>query len=213
VTLAVSDTGTGMTADMQRHIFEPFFTTKERGKGTGLGLATVYGIVQQSDGLVQVSSEVGRGTTVTVSLPEVAGVPEPLASVQAAPPSRRGTETILLVEDDSALRALARSILKSKGYRVLSARSRDAALVISQAHSGPIQLMLTDVVMPGMTEPALASQLAASRPAMKTVYMSGYPDETITRRGVLVDGVAFLQKPFTAEALLRKVGEALARTE
>lgn len=213
VTFAVSDTGTSMTAETQRHIFEPFFTTKEFGKGTGLGLATVYGIVQQSNGLIAVTSEVGRGTTFTVSLPEVADVAKPLVSVPRATPGRRGSETVLLVEDDAPLRALTRAILQSNGYRVLSAGNRDAALVLAQAHGGVIQLMLTDVVMPGMSEPLLAAKLAVSRPQMKTVYMSGYPDETITRDGVLVEGLTFLQKPFTADALLAKVGEALGRAE
>jgi PAS domain S-box-containing protein len=209
VMLAASDTGCGMDAETQKRIFEPFFTTKEQGKGTGLGLATVYGIVKQSGGSIWVYSEVGRGTTFKVYLPRVEEEPDAVlpGTVRAAP--LKGTETILLVEDDTPLRKLTLAILRHGGYDVLSAASREEALQLCGRHQGPIHLMLTDVVMPGRSVREFVEQLASTRPAMKVLHMSGYTDDTVVRHGVMEQSVAFLQKPFTTHSLLRKVREVL----
>jgi signal transduction histidine kinase len=209
VMLAASDTGCGMDAETQKRIFEPFFTTKERGKGTGLGLATVYGIVKQSGGSIWVYSEVGRGTTFKMYLPRVEEEPDAVlpGTVRAAP--LKGTETILLVEDDTPLRKLTLAILRHGGYDVLSAASREEALQLCGRHQGPIHLMLTDVVMPGRSVREFVEQLASTRPAMKVLHMSGYTDDTVVRHGVMEQSVAFLQKPFTTHSLLRKVREVL----
>jgi CheY-like chemotaxis protein len=209
VMLAVSDTGVGLDRDSLDRIFEPFFTTKEAGKGTGLGLATVYGIVKQSGGYVGVYSEVGHGTTFKIYLPrleEAAGAGPPAAGTAEL---RRGRETLLLVEDADLLRGLAREVLERAGYMVLEARNGAEALQVHQQHEGPIHLLLTDVVMPGMNGRELAEQLAPLEPEMKVLYMSGYTDDTIVQHGVLEPGVAFLQKPFSPAALTRKVREVL----
>jgi signal transduction histidine kinase/CheY-like chemotaxis protein len=213
VMLAVSDTGCGMDAETQRRIFEPFFTTKGQGKGTGLGLATVYGIVKQSGGSIWVYSEVGKGTTFKVYLPRVEEKPDTVlpGTVRAAP--LKGTETILLVEDDAPLRKLTLSLLRQGGYHVLVASDREEALQLCGQYEGPIHLMLTDVVMPGISGPEAAQRLASTRPDMKVLFMSGYTDDTIVSHGILIEGVTFLQKPFTADALARKVREVLDDTE
>jgi PAS domain S-box-containing protein len=210
VMLAVSDTGHGMDADTMTHIFEPFFTTKEEGKGTGLGLSTVFGIVKQSGGHVAVYSEVGRGTSFKVYLPRTQEKGE-IAAVGAARDEvpRTGSETILLVEDAEALRLLIAEILEVGGYRVLPGASPEAALAAAEAHAGPIHLLLTDVVMPGMSGREVADRIKASRPTVKVMYMSGYTDEAIGHHGALEPGTHFMQKPFTADALLRKVREVL----
>jgi two-component system cell cycle sensor histidine kinase/response regulator CckA len=207
VMLAVTDTGHGMHAKILAQIFQPFFTTKEPGKGTGLGLATVYGIVKQSGGHIWVYSEVGQGTSFKVYLPRV----EEAATVVTTVPqrARRGTETILLTEDDDQVRALARETLELSGYTVLEAASPTDALRIALQHSGVIHLLLTDVVMPGMNGRALADRLLALRPDLKVLFMSGYPASAIGHHGVLDPGTAFLQKPFTPGSLARKVGEVL----
>ena len=210
VRLTVSDTGSGMDAEVRGKIFEPFFTTKQRGKGTGLGLATVYGIVKQSGGHIAVASEPEKGSTFQVYLPQAAGEISAAAREKPAPaPSAQGSETILLVEDEEAVRDLLREVLQGKGYRVLEARDGFEALRLSTGHSGSIDLLLTDVIMPKMNGRELAERLKPERPKTKVLYMSGYTDNAIVHRGVLEDGTAFLQKPFTPETLAQKVREIL----
>ncbi len=209
VVLAVSDTGCGMDAATQARIFEPFFTTKEVGKGTGLGLSTVYGIVKQSGGNVYVYSEVGHGTTFKVYLPRV---DQPAAELSAGPVETAqplGCETVLLVEDEEMVRHLAKEILQENGYQVLEAQHGRAALYIAEQHQGPIHLMLSDVVMPQMSGRALAEQLGQLRREVKVLYMSGYTDDAIVHHGVLDEGMAFIEKPFSPAALARKVREVL----
>ncbi len=210
--LAVADTGAGMDEATQAHLFEPFFTTKEVGKGTGLGLATVYGIVKQSGGYVWVYSEVGHGTTVKVYLPRVAAAAdEPPAPGPAPEPAQvpRGRETVLLVEDAAPVRSLARRSLEACGYTVVDAPDGLTALDVAARHRGGIDLLVTDVVMPRMSGRELAERLAPARPRMKVLYTSGYTDDAMVRQGVLTAGVAFLQKPFVPETLARKVREVL----
>jgi signal transduction histidine kinase/ActR/RegA family two-component response regulator len=212
VVLAVSDNGTGMDAETRSHLFEPFFTTKGQGKGTGLGLATVFGIVKQNQGLISVYSEPGHGSTFKIFLPrvEVDKAADTPAAVQ--PRSMRGTETILLVEDETQILNLGRRILEQHGYTVLAASTPEAALALAAQSSVPIHLLVTDVVMPGMNGKELGERLRASRPGLKCIFMSGYTASVIAHHGVLDEGVAFLQKPFTVENLAAKVREALEST-
>jgi PAS domain S-box-containing protein len=214
VMLAVSDTGCGMPADVLAQIFEPFFTTKAEGKGTGLGLAMVYGVVKQAGGSVWADSEPGQGTTVRIYLPRIDEPADVMPEEQEAP-TARGWETILLVEDEGALRAIAREILEDHGYRVIEAASAAEAMEIAQQRSDPIHLLLTDVIMPRMNGRSLAEALVVARPATRVLYMSGYTDDVIAHSGVLDSGMLLLEKPFTALALLGRVraalGESLAR--
>ncbi|HEV8304402.1 MAG TPA: response regulator [Gemmatimonadales bacterium] len=208
VMLAVSDTGTGMDEQTKARIFEPFFTTKEPGKGTGLGLSTVYGIVKQSGGNIWLYSEPGRGTTFKIHFPAVD------ATVDEAPNAARaggldGVETVLVAEDDEQLRRLAQRALAGRGYTVLEADGGAAALAVARRHPGPIHLLLTDVIIPGMDGRSLAQALQAERPDLRVLFMSGYADKAIVHHGVLDSGVAYLAKPFTTEAVARKVREVL----
>ncbi len=209
VMLAVSDTGHGMAPEIRTRIFEPFFTTKEQGKGTGLGLATVFGIVKQSGGSIWVYSEPGQGTAFKVYFPRFEGDEQPAGLLKKASQILRGSETILLVEDEESLRRLAREFLEASGYRVIEAQNSSDALRISEQHQGPIHLMLTDVVMPGLGGQELAERLAPARPETKVLYISGYTEQAINQHGVLDAGAAFLQKPFTPDDLRRKVREVL----
>jgi CheY-like chemotaxis protein len=206
--LAVSDTGTGMDVETQARVFEPFFTTKEQGKGTGLGLATVYGIVKQSQGYISLYSEAGHGTTFKIYLPR-ADEPTATEKIDEDAPLPRGTETILLVEDEQGIRRLGRLILEAQGYSVLEAPSGASALTTAEGHAEPIHLILTDVVMSGMTGRDLSERLIKARPSIKVLYMSGHTGDAIVRHGVLEPGIAFLQKPFSPADLARKVREVL----
>ena len=212
VLLSVSDTGTGMSPETVTHIFEPFFTTKEMGKGTGLGLATVYGIVKQSGGYIWVESEVGVGSSFKIFLPRVFDEAVPKIFSQA-PSAASGRETILLVEDAEPLRKLALRFLENHGYRVIQAQDGEEALTVVRGLSEPIHMMLTDVVMPGINGRVLAEKLLPSYPQMKVLYMSGYTDSFIAGHGVLEQGTALIHKPFSEEDLLAKVREVLDRRE
>jgi CheY-like chemotaxis protein len=209
VVLSVADTGTGMAPDVLAKIFEPFFTTKEPGKGTGLGLATVYGIIKQSGGHVGVYSEVGVGTTFKVYLPRVEQSPKEAKAPSGIRKPPRGTETLLLAEDEAALRSLAKFILTECGYTVLCSADGTEALRLATGHAGPIHLLITDVVMPGPSGRTVAEELIKHRPALRVLFVSGYTDDAVIRHGVLRDGVNFLQKPFSPFALAVKVREVL----
>lgn len=209
VILAVTDTGHGMDGPTQTRIFEPFFTTKELGQGTGLGLATVYGIVKQSGGDILVYSEPGRGTTFKIYLPAHKTTANALVAPQAEPVSRGGRETILLVEDEEIVRDLVRRALQDKGYTMLEARQGHEALSLSRQYQGPIDLLLTDVVMPQMSGRELAEQLKVERPELKVLFMSGYTDDAVVRHGLLTAEVEFLPKPFSPSRLASKVREIL----
>ncbi|MGB9628235.1 MAG: GAF domain-containing protein, partial [Thermodesulfobacteriota bacterium] len=209
VMLSVSDTGIGMTKEVQERIFEPFFTTKGVGKGTGLGLSTVYGIVKQSGGNIWVYSEPGKGTTFKIYLPRVEKPSEEIRAKEEAKGLPHGNETILLVEDDEKVRGVAQKILLKQGYDVIEARGGDEAIEICKGIKRPIHLVLTDVVMPGMSGRELIERIKEVCKDFKVLYMSGYTDNVILHHGILEEGIAFIQKPFTLEALVRKVREVL----
>jgi CheY-like chemotaxis protein len=206
VAVALRDTGTGMTPDVQARIFEPFFTTKQVGQGTGLGLATVYGIVAQSEGFLEVKSAPGRGSMFTVYLPSVPGAGATSSRNTAASAVRTGgTETILLVEDEDAVRAIARRVLAKHGYTVIEARNGGEALSLLVRSDQAIDMVLTDAVMPQMSGPELATAIGSLRPDLPVILMSGYTDVDLLRRGALDSGASILAKPFTVESLLRAV--------
>jgi len=209
VMIAVSDTGTGMPPEVRDRVFEPFFTTKGKGKGTGLGLSTVYGIVKQTGGNIWVYSEPGQGTTLKIYLPRVDEPAEKLKAQVVGEELPRGSETILVVEDDKEVRKLAVQILTRQGYTVLDGSYGDEAFNVCRQHKGQIHLLLTDVVMPGMDGRALSESLSQLHPEMKVLYMSGYTTNSIVHHGVLGEGINFLQKPFTVDTLARKVREVL----
>jgi PAS domain S-box-containing protein len=208
VRLAISDTGSGMDPETRKRVFDPFFTTKEVGKGTGLGLSTSYGIVKQSQGYIEVYSEVGHGSTFVIYLPRLGPGPAPLLAEKAAA-ARRGDETILLVEDDRQVRVLTQSILESYGYRVLAVEEPSQTDAICDRHSGSIKLLLADMIMPKMNGRDVARRVAARIPAVRVLYMSGFPTHNIVNQGILEPGIFFLQKPFTAVALASKIREVL----
>jgi signal transduction histidine kinase/ActR/RegA family two-component response regulator len=213
VLLTVSDTGCGMDEVTQERIFDPFFTTKEVGKGTGLGLSTVYGIIKQSGGYISVESVVGKGTTFKLYLPSVeAEVDETEVNVSSSELAK-GVETVLLVEDEDMVRQLVSDILEKEGYKMLVAQNGQEALIKSEQHEGEIDLIITDVVMPGMSGPQLVERLAASYAETKVLFMSGYTDNAIVYHGVLGEGMNFLQKPFTPDDVLRKVRDVLDKEQ
>src|SRR5581483_11943887 len=207
------DTGIGMDKETSARIFEPFFTTKEVGKGTGLGLAMVYGIIKQSGGNVWVYSEPGHGTTFKVYLPRVTQEQKPVESLPQRLPPPSGSETILVVEDENAVRGLVRSILTRKGYTVLDTGDVDEALRLCEQHSGNIALLITDVIMPKMSGPQVAERALKLRPGLRILYTSGYTDNALGHHGVFQPGVTLFEKPFTPDALVRKVREVLDAPE
>jgi len=210
VMLSVSDTGQGMDAHTRERVFEPFFTTKEQGKGTGLGLSTVYGIIKQTGGYIFAESELGLGSTFRIYLPRVEETVDAVAPpAKTAPVSAEGSETILLVEDEESVRQLVREVLQSKGYKVLEADRGDTALRVAAAHAGRIDLLISDIVLPGMAGQELGKQLLANNPVTKVLYLSGYTEEAVVHQGMLDAGAAFLQKPFMLQALARKVRDVL----
>jgi nitrogen-specific signal transduction histidine kinase/CheY-like chemotaxis protein len=210
VSLTITDTGCGMNSDTLSHLFEPFFTTKEAGKGTGLGLASAYGTVKMSNGQISVASEPNRGTTFNLYLPALAHrgqIPTPSVALN---PSEGGWETVLVVDDEEMVRRLIRAVLDKSGYSVLEASSGAEAARVSRQHNGPIDLLLTDVVMPHMSGREAAERLLPGRPEMKVLYMSGHSRDTIANHGVFECDTALLEKPFTLESLTRKIRESLA---
>jgi two-component system cell cycle sensor histidine kinase/response regulator CckA len=209
VMFAVSDTGQGIESETMTLIFDPFFTTKEKGLGTGLGLATVYGIVKQHQGHVGVYSDVGRGTTFRVYFPRVEDQSETIHEISSIENKPKSKETVLVVEDEEIVRNMAVEVLETLGYSTLSARDPDHAQAISQGYEGPIDLLLTDVVLPQMDGRSLYDRLSASRPEMKVLYVSGYTENIIMHHGVLDEGIQFLAKPFTVDALAKRIRHIL----
>jgi CheY-like chemotaxis protein len=209
VLLTVTDTGIGMDPVTQHHLFEPFFTTKEPGKGTGLGLATVYGIVKQSGGFIFVDSAPGAGTRFRIYLPQVEGESAQPAAVPVALNNQTGRGTILLVEDDESVRRLGRRILEGAGYRILEAADGAEALAVAEAWQGDFDLVITDVIMPAMSGQVLSAQLRDRSPNLRILYVSGYTDDAILQHGQLLPNTGFLQKPFTPSSLIQRVQHAL----
>ena len=209
VMLSVSDTGVGMAPEVKERIFEPFFTKKGPGEGTGLGLATVYGIVKQGRGHIWVYSELGRGTTFKIYLPRVEGPVDVRKEPRPRGEIPSGSETVLVVEDDDLVRDLAVRILEGRGYKVLEAAGAEEALRVWETYGEPVHLVLTDVVMPRMSGKELVEMLRKGRPGLKALYMSGYTDNAVLRHGILEEGIEFIQKPFSVDGLARKVREVL----
>jgi two-component system, cell cycle sensor histidine kinase and response regulator CckA len=212
VMLAITDTGVGMTRETRQRLFEPFFTTKDTGKGTGLGLSTTYGIVKQSKGYIWVYSELGQGTTFKVYLPRTTHevvIPTPVAAAPSI--ARRTAETVLLVEDEAGVRRLSRRILDNAGYRVVEASNGDEAERLYANHAGRIDLVVTDVIMPGCGGPELLSRLQVQTPDIRVLYMSGYTEQSAVQRAGIDRGLPYVQKPFTAAEFVRHVRDALTR--
>jgi CheY-like chemotaxis protein len=209
VMISVSDSGHGMDRETQARIFEPFFSTKEKNKGTGLGLSTVYGIIKQSGGYVFVQSEIGRGTIFTIYFPRVDAPSEAHGIAPVSHAAAGGNETVLLVEDEDSVRQLVRETLESRGYRVLEAAHGNAALALAASHADPIHLLITDVVMPGLSGHELVQQILPARPAIKVLYLSGYAQDAFATPTPGEAQETFLQKPFTLQSLTRKVREIL----
>jgi two-component system cell cycle sensor histidine kinase/response regulator CckA len=209
VLLSVSDTGCGMDATTRSRLFEPFFTTKPRGRGTGLGLSIVYGVINQSGGHIEVNSTLGRGTVFKIYLPQVEKLTVAQKPNASSVKLQQGSETVLLVEDEDEVRAAVCESLQMRGYTVLKARHGKEAVMICRRHDGPIHLLLTDVVMPQMTGPELAQRVSLLRPGMKVLYVSGYTSDALAQRNMMELGTAYLQKPFTPEALARQVRAVL----
>ena len=207
--LAISDNGMGMDQETITHLFEPFFTTKAPGKGTGLGLATAYGIVRQSGGAISVYSEPGHGTTIRIYLPTADSKAAPETAEKRPVTALRGSETILVLEDEARVRKLVCEVLTGRGYKVLEAVRGEQAVRLAAEHAGQIDLLLTDVVMPEMSGPQVLEQIRVKHPMLKVLFMSGYTDEAMVHHGILDSGAPFLQKPFLPETLARKVREAL----
>jgi CheY-like chemotaxis protein len=212
VMLAVSDTGVGMNQETLGHLFEPFFTTKEVGKGTGLGLSTIHGIVEQSGGCVEAASELGRGTSFKIYMPRVVSAQADSGKPEAVP-TIGGQETVLVVEDQAVVRRYAAAALKAYGYQVIEAENAAEALLVCERESGRIDLILTDVVMPGLSGREMADGLKQHRPGIKVLFMSGYTDDTVVHQGALENGTEFIQKPFTPDQLAIKVQEMLAAAD
>jgi two-component system cell cycle sensor histidine kinase/response regulator CckA len=212
VVLCVTDTGTGMDAATKARAFEPFFTTKDDSKGTGLGLSTVYGIVQQSGGHLEVHTEIGKGTTFKIYLPRTDRAPAPTLTLFPQAATLRGTETILLVENEEQVRTIMRSILRKHGYRVLEAENGGEAFLLCEQFEEPIDMLLSDVVMPRMSGPQLADRLAPLRPEMKVLFVSGYTDDAVVLHGVRDGDIQLLEKPITPDLLLRRVRHLLDAT-
>jgi CheY-like chemotaxis protein len=209
VLVTVADNGSGMTEEVRRNIFEPFFTTKDKGKGTGLGLATVYGILRQNDGWIDLRSEIGQGSTFRIYLPRIDAALAADVAKPAADGSLRGEETVLIVEDQHDVRRLAKEMLHTRGYRVLEAANGDDAHAVVRQHTGAIDLLLTDVVMPGVDGRTLSEQLRQLRPDLKVILMSGYAEDVVTNRGVLTSGLRYIQKPFKPNELATVVRQVL----
>jgi nitrogen-specific signal transduction histidine kinase len=209
VMLAISDTGVGMSQDVQSHIFEPFFTTKEAGKGTGLGLATAYGIIKQSGGSITVYSEPEHGTTFKICLPRTDQPVDPPAAGPAAAAPSRGTERVLVVEDDPEVRRLVFEVLRARGYLVRACSSGDEALELTRSGGDGLDLIVADVILPGLSGPEVVRRIAQEIPGLRALFISGYSDEAVLRHGMLEAGMMFLPKPFLPEALAQKVREVL----
>jgi CheY-like chemotaxis protein len=208
VLLTVADTGQGMSEEVRKRVFEPFFTTKEPGKGTGLGLPIVYGLMVQAGGFLTVTSDPGKGTVMRLHFPITSGIPEPLVGPQDGP-SLKGTETILVAEDDSRVQKLVKAVLERLGYSVRMCSSGAEALAVASQPQESLDLLITDVIMPGLSGADLAREIKAIRPGLKILFMSGYTNDLISRHSVLDEGLSFLAKPFSPEVLGRKVREVL----